>query len=80
MEDYFAPTRSQSLRRPLARRSVPQLSVRWLTLGLMAINVALLAVGALGHQSNQAQQGNGIRIGLVFDIGGNKTRHQQQSD
>ncbi len=58
---------------------MPKLSVRWLTFGLVVINLALLGLGALGHQANPVQQGNGIRIGLVFDIGGKNDKSFNES-
>ncbi|HEY4181444.1 MAG TPA: BMP family ABC transporter substrate-binding protein [Kofleriaceae bacterium] len=41
-----------------------------LVVGLVALNIALLVVGALVVPPPAVRQGNGIRVGLVFDVGG----------
>jgi len=43
---------------------------RRLILALAAINLALLAIGALGFGGESERAGNGLRVGLVFDVGG----------
>ncbi|MBP9089370.1 MAG: BMP family ABC transporter substrate-binding protein, partial [Kofleriaceae bacterium] len=43
------------------------------------MNIALFVVGALLRQPNAVQQGNGVRIGLVFDIGGKNDKSFNES-
>ena len=46
------------------------MSVRSLTFGLVIVNVVLLALGAVVGRPPAAPAATGIRIGLVFDVGG----------
>lgn len=41
---------------------------RWVLVGLIALNVALLAVGS--GRGKSGVRGSGVRVGLVFDVGG----------
>ena len=79
MEDFFVASHRHQLSVPVASRPVRRFSERWLTTGLVLTNIFLLGYGALRHRPNAAHQGNGIRIGLVFDVGGKNDKSFNES-
>ncbi|MGE0546694.1 MAG: BMP family protein [Kofleriaceae bacterium] len=50
------------------------MTARWLLAILIAINVVLIGVGQLVIPERGAAAGTGVRIGLVFDLGGKNDR------
>ncbi|HPH68975.1 MAG TPA: BMP family ABC transporter substrate-binding protein, partial [Kofleriaceae bacterium] len=55
------------------------MSVRSLTFGLVIVNVVLLALGAVVGRPPAAPAATGIRIGLVFDVGGKNDKSFNES-
>lgn len=55
------------------------MSVRSLTFGLVIVNVVLLALGTVVGRPPAAPAATGIRIGLVFDVGGKNDKSFNES-